>query len=61
MNSTSGLPTRPLSVKEISDRAQAFDVNTNIPLKAWLRTAHTLNNEVSLSTPCSDGLGVAGY
>ncbi|RYO74216.1 hypothetical protein DL762_010541 [Monosporascus cannonballus] len=45
MDSTPGLPNRPLTVKEISDRAQAFELNTNIPLKAWLRTAHTLNNE----------------
>ena len=42
---TTTLPNRPLSIKEISDRAQAFELNTNIPLKAWLRTAHTLNNE----------------
>ncbi|RYP72610.1 hypothetical protein DL771_004105 [Monosporascus sp. 5C6A] len=45
MDSTAGFPSRPLTVKEISERAQAFELNTNIPLKAWLRTAHTLNNE----------------
>lgn len=38
---------RPLSVKEISDRAQAFEWNVNIPFKQWLRTTQTLQQEVS--------------
>ncbi|CAJ2509643.1 Uu.00g146690.m01.CDS01 [Anthostomella pinea] len=45
MTSSLSLPNRPLSVKEISDQADAFERNTNIPLKAWLRTAHTLYHE----------------
>ncbi|KAI0388526.1 hypothetical protein F5Y17DRAFT_452417 [Xylariaceae sp. FL0594] len=39
---------RPLSVKEISDRAQSFDWNTNIPFKHWLRTAQTLQQEADM-------------
>lgn len=40
-------PGRPLSVKEISERAQNFEWNDNIPFKHWLRTAQTLQQEVS--------------
>ncbi|KAI8627187.1 hypothetical protein F5Y19DRAFT_477753 [Xylariaceae sp. FL1651] len=39
---------RPLSVKEISDIAQAFEWNDNIPFKAWLRTAQTLLQEANI-------------
>ncbi|KAI1817686.1 hypothetical protein GGS20DRAFT_483183 [Poronia punctata] len=39
---------RPLSVKEISNRAQAFDWNGNIPFKHWLRTAQTLQQEADM-------------
>ncbi|KAI0150558.1 hypothetical protein GGR57DRAFT_185932 [Xylariaceae sp. FL1272] len=36
---------RPLSVKEISERADNYQWNANIPLKTWLRTAQTLYQE----------------
>ncbi|KAI2616760.1 hypothetical protein GGR54DRAFT_608816 [Hypoxylon sp. NC1633] len=36
---------RPLSTKEISDQAKIFQWNPIIPMKAWLRTANTLNQE----------------
>ncbi|KAI1145262.1 hypothetical protein F4825DRAFT_257636 [Nemania diffusa] len=39
---------RPLSVKEISDRAQAFEWNVNIPFKQWLRTTQTLQQEADM-------------
>ncbi|KAI0401876.1 hypothetical protein F4802DRAFT_393639 [Xylaria palmicola] len=39
---------RPLSVKEISDRAQAFEWNINIPFKHWLRTAQRLQQEADM-------------
>ncbi|KAI1453648.1 hypothetical protein F4805DRAFT_442632 [Annulohypoxylon moriforme] len=37
--------TRPLSIKEISDRGEKFSFNPAIPLTAWLRTANTLSQE----------------
>jgi STAM-binding protein len=40
---------RPLSVKEISEQAQNFEWNTNIPFKHWLRTTQTLQQEVGNS------------
>ncbi|KAI2624470.1 hypothetical protein GGS21DRAFT_321952 [Xylaria nigripes] len=40
--------SRPLSVKEISDRAQAFDWNVNISFKHWLRTTQTLQQEADM-------------
>jgi hypothetical protein len=39
-------PSRPFSVKELSERAQAFEWNANIPFKYWLHTAQTLKQEV---------------
>ncbi|KAK6840922.1 hypothetical protein PG987_001782 [Apiospora arundinis] len=36
---------RPLSVKEISQQAQVFDFNPNVPLRSWLRTANMLHRE----------------
>ncbi|KAJ8129376.1 hypothetical protein O1611_g4255 [Lasiodiplodia mahajangana] len=39
---------RPLTIKEISDRAQAFDWNVNIPFKHWLRTTQTLQQEADM-------------
>ncbi|KAI1324208.1 hypothetical protein F5Y16DRAFT_381564 [Xylariaceae sp. FL0255] len=39
---------RPLSVKEISQRAANFEWNANIPFKAWLRTAQTLQQEANI-------------
>ncbi|GAP92600.1 putative Mov34 MPN PAD-1 family protein [Rosellinia necatrix] len=41
-------PGRPLSVKEISERAQAFEWNVNIPFKHWMRTAQTLQQEADI-------------
>lgn len=38
---------RPLSVKEISERAQSFEWNANIPFKHWMRTTQTLQQQVS--------------
>jgi STAM-binding protein len=37
---------RPMSVKEIVSKAQAFEFNPQIALKYWLRTADTLLREV---------------
>ncbi|KAI2466959.1 hypothetical protein F4781DRAFT_333161 [Annulohypoxylon bovei var. microspora] len=42
---TPSTASRPLTTKEISDKAEKFQFNPNIPLKAWLRTANTLNQE----------------
>ncbi|KAI0533170.1 hypothetical protein GGR58DRAFT_127304 [Xylaria digitata] len=39
---------RPLSVKEIAERAQAFEWNANIPFKHWLRTSQTLQQEADM-------------
>ncbi|KAI1763213.1 hypothetical protein GGR53DRAFT_372937 [Hypoxylon sp. FL1150] len=36
---------RPLTTKEIAERARTFAWNPTIPLKAWLRTANTLSQE----------------
>ncbi|KAI1117887.1 hypothetical protein F5Y14DRAFT_439136 [Nemania sp. NC0429] len=41
-------PSRPLSVKEISDRALAFEWTVNIPFKHWLRTTQTLQQEADM-------------
>ncbi|KAJ8121986.1 hypothetical protein ONZ43_g1705 [Nemania bipapillata] len=40
--------SRPLSVKEISERARAFEWNVNIPFKQWLRTTQTLQQEADM-------------
>jgi STAM-binding protein len=37
---------KPMSVKEISEKAQDFEFNPFIALKYWLRTADTLLREV---------------
>ena len=37
---------KPMNVKEIVTKAQAFEFNPQIPLKYWLRTADTLLREV---------------
>jgi STAM-binding protein len=42
----------PLSVKELSVKAEDFDFNPSIALKYWLRTADTLLREVCLSQGC---------
>lgn len=41
--------SRPMSVKEISAKAEDFDFDTSIALKYWLRTADTLLREVCLT------------
>ncbi|KAI1160593.1 hypothetical protein F5B18DRAFT_631867 [Nemania serpens] len=41
-------PSRPLTVKEISDRALAFEWTVNIPFKHWLRTTQTLQQEADM-------------
>ena len=43
---------RPMSVKEIVSKAQAFEFNPRIALKYWLRTADTLLREVSSLVCC---------
>ena len=40
--------SKPMSVKEISAKAQDFEFNPFIALKYWLRTADTLLREVGL-------------
>ncbi len=37
----------PLSLKEISQRAENFEYSDLVPLRFWLRTAATLIKEVS--------------
>ena len=44
-----GLPSRPHSVKEITEEADSFTFNTTIALKFWIRVATTLYSEVSLT------------
>ncbi|KAI0427151.1 hypothetical protein F5Y09DRAFT_39285 [Xylaria sp. FL1042] len=39
---------RPLSVKEISERAQAFEWNVKIPFKNWLASTQTLQQEADM-------------
>ncbi|KAI0476926.1 hypothetical protein F4859DRAFT_504355 [Xylaria cf. heliscus] len=43
-----GGPGRPLSVKEISARAEAFEWNVNIPFKHWLRTSQLLQQQADM-------------
>jgi STAM-binding protein len=40
--------SKPMSVKEISAKAQDFEFNPFIALKYWLRTADTLLREVGV-------------
>ncbi|KAL7619385.1 hypothetical protein AAE478_009924 [Parahypoxylon ruwenzoriense] len=58
MASTPLITTRPMSTKEIAEQASAFQWNANIPMKAWLRTAHTLNKEVSMQSAWLTGYGI---
>jgi STAM-binding protein len=44
--------SKPMSVKEISSKAQDFRFDTAIALKYWLRTAETLLREVRLLLQC---------
>ncbi|KAI0555025.1 hypothetical protein F4679DRAFT_525784 [Xylaria curta] len=43
-----GGPGRPLSVKEISARAEDFEWNVNIPFKHWLRTSQLLQQQADM-------------
>lgn len=45
-----------MSVKEISDEANKFVYNINIPLKHWLRAADSLLKQVCASYSPSDSL-----
>jgi STAM-binding protein len=45
----------PMSVKDISAKAEDFDFNPSIALKYWLRTADTLLREVSVSLKYTAG------
>jgi STAM-binding protein len=47
MAGPTALITRPMSVKEIAEKAQAFEFNPQIALRYWLRTADTLLREVT--------------
>ena len=40
-------PGKPLSVLEITKRAEDFEYNPHVPLRYWLRTADTLLKEAS--------------
>jgi hypothetical protein len=44
--SNTALPGRPMSIEEISEKANEFFWNPTIPLKYWLRAAETLSQEV---------------
>jgi STAM-binding protein len=46
--------SKPMSVKEISLKAQDFEFNPFIALKYWLRTADTLLREVGSFRNCAD-------
>jgi hypothetical protein len=46
MAGVTGQIMKPMNVKEIVTKAQAFEFNPQIPLKYWLRTADTLLREV---------------
>lgn len=49
MAGASTVQSGPMSVKEISAKAEDFEFNPSIALKYWLRTADTLLREVGLS------------
>ncbi len=39
--------SRPLSIRELSDKAKSYDWNPSIPFKYWVRAAETIHHEVS--------------
>jgi hypothetical protein len=43
---------RPMSVGEITKRAEEFNFDPDIPLRLWLRTAQALLREVSVIFSC---------
>jgi STAM-binding protein len=47
MAGTTALIMRPMTVKEIVEKAQAFEFNPQIALRYWLRTADMLLKEVT--------------
>jgi STAM-binding protein len=47
MNSTDlSLGSRPMSAKELTEKAKAFDWNPRIGFKYWARAAETIHHEV---------------
>lgn len=46
--STHHAAARPMSVKEIAEKAIDFDYNPLVPLRYWLRTAETLLKEATI-------------
>lgn len=54
MEGSGDLPARPMSIKEISDKASDYEWNPNIEFKYWVRAADTIYREVSRPVPaCS--------
>jgi hypothetical protein len=49
MGTSRQLPAQPLSIKELTRRAEDIEYDPSIPLKYWLRSADTLLKEVSYS------------
>ncbi|MCJ1391680.1 hypothetical protein MMC18_004545 [Xylographa bjoerkii] len=47
-SSDRGLPSRPMNVEQIVEKALAYDYNPAIPLKYWFRTANTLLKEAEI-------------
>lgn len=53
MNTTDlTLGNRPMSAKELTDKAGQFDWNPRIGFKYWARAAETIHHEVRLSLAC---------
>jgi STAM-binding protein len=49
MNSTDlTVGNRPMTAKELTDRAKEFDWNPRIPFKYWARAAETIHHEVRI-------------
>lgn len=40
------LPNRPLSAKQLEEKACDFQFNSKVPLKYWLRAAESVYTEV---------------
>jgi STAM-binding protein len=38
--------SRPMSARELTDKAKEFDWNPRIPFKYWARAAETIHHEV---------------
>jgi STAM-binding protein len=47
MNTTDlRLGSRPMTARQLTDRAKEFDWNPRIPFKYWARAAETIHHEV---------------